>query len=63
MVVAGITKLVWPLLKLGPNHPEFQAQSRAYGMGAHERELSISVAYLVAGLGLFWHHPWGEHWH
>ena len=60
MIVSGITGLVWPLLRLGPNHPEFQAQSAAYRSGAHSRELILSVACIVAGVGLFWHHAWGR---
>ncbi len=30
MVVSGIAGLVWPLLRFGPNHPEFRAQSLFY---------------------------------
>jgi len=61
MLVRGGIGLVWPLLRLGPNHPEFQAQSAAYRSGAHSRELILSVACIVAGVGLFWHHAWGAH--
>jgi hypothetical protein len=60
MLVRGGIGLVWPLLRLGPNHPEFQAQSAAYRSGAHSRELILSVACIVAGVGLFWHHAWGR---
>ena len=56
MLVRGGIALVWPLLRLGPNHPEFQAQSAASRSGAHSRELILSVACIVAGVGLFWHH-------
>jgi len=51
---------VWPLLRLGPNHPEFQAQSFAYRIGAQARELTLSAAYVLAGIGLFWHDAWGR---
>jgi len=60
MVFRGIIGLVWPLLRLGPNHPEFQAQSLAYRMGAQSRELTLSALYVVVGVGLFWHHSWAR---
>src|SRR5437899_7265537 len=60
MVVIGITGLVWPLLHLGPNHPEFQARSVAYRIGAQTRELTLSAASVVAGIGLFRHHAWAR---
>lgn len=60
MVLIGVTGLVWPLLHLGPNHPEFQARSLAYRVGAQSRELVISAGYLVAGIGLFWRCAWAR---
>lgn len=60
MVVIGITGLVWPLLRLGPNHPEFRAQSLATGIGAQTRELTLSAASVLAGIGLFLHHSWAR---
>lgn len=60
MVVSGILGLVWPLLGSGPNHPEFRAQSLATRVGAHTRDLTLSAACIVAGIGLFWHHPWAR---
>ena len=52
LIIAGIIGTVWPLLNLGPNHPEFEAQSFAYQLGSHARELSISLAFLISGIGL-----------
>ena len=60
LLVAGTIKVVWPLLRLGPDHPEFQAQSLAHKIRAYTREFTISVAYLVAGLALLSHHAWGR---
>jgi hypothetical protein len=60
MVVIGIIGLVWPLLRIGPIHPEFQAQSPAYKIGAQTSALILSAATLVAGIGLFWHHTWAR---
>lgn len=60
MVVIGIIGLIWPLLRLGPNHPEFQARSLAYRVGAQTSALTLSAACLVAGIGLFWHHTWAR---
>jgi hypothetical protein len=60
LLVIGFAGLVWPLLPLGPNHPEFQARTVAYKMGTYTSQVTLSLAYLVAGLGLFSHHPWGR---
>jgi hypothetical protein len=60
MVVIGITGFVLPLLHVGPNRAEFQAQSSAYRIGARTRELTLSVACVIAGAGLFWHHAWAR---
>jgi hypothetical protein len=60
MFVRGSISLIWPLLGLGPNHPEFQAQSTAYRIGAHSRGLIFSTASIVAGFGLLGHHNWGR---
>lgn len=34
--------------------------SPAYRAGAHTRELIFSVASIIAGVALFWHHNWGR---
>ncbi len=60
MLVCGITSLIWPLLRLVPNHPEYQAQSLAYRIGARTRVLMFAIAYVVAGIGLFLHHVWAR---
>ena len=60
MAVIGIIGLVWPLLHLSPNHPEFRARSLADRMGAQTRELTFSAASVVAGIGLFSHHAWAR---
>ena len=60
LALSGLTGLVWPLLRLGPNHPEFQAQNLATRIGAHTRELILAATSDVAGVGLFWHHSWAR---
>jgi hypothetical protein len=60
LFVSGTIGLFWPLFRLGPDHPEFQAHTAAFKAGAYVREASISIAYLVAGLALWWDHAWGR---
>jgi hypothetical protein len=60
MVVSGITGLVWPLLSLGPDHPEFRAQNIATRIGVQIRELILAATSVVAGAGLLWHHSWAR---
>ena len=52
LIIAGIIGTVWPLLNLGSNHPRFEAQSFAYQLGSYARELCISLALLISGIGL-----------
>ncbi len=33
LILSGGTGLIWPLLGLGPHHPEFEAKSFAYKLG------------------------------
>jgi len=56
----GIIGLAWPWLGLGPNHREFREQSLAYRLGAQARELALSAASVVAGIGLFLHYAWAR---
>ena len=58
--IVGIIGLAWPWLGLGPNHREFREQSLASRLGAQTRELILSAAFVVAGIGLFVHHAWAR---
>jgi hypothetical protein len=60
LILIGIVGIVWPLLDLGPKHKEFQAQSLAFRLGAHLRQLTLSAATAVAGVGLFLNHAWAR---
>jgi hypothetical protein len=60
MAVFGITGLIWPLLSLGPDHPEFRAQNLATRIGVQIRELILAATSVVAGAGLLWHHSWAR---
>lgn len=60
LATAGILGLIWPLLRVGPSHPEFQAQTLAYRIGAQTSALTFSAVSVVAGIGLFWHHAWAR---
>jgi hypothetical protein len=60
LVVIGMIGLILPLLRIGPIHPEFGAQSTAYKIGAQTSVMIVSAATLVAGMGLFWHHLWAR---
>jgi hypothetical protein len=60
LATAGIVGLIWPLLRMGSSHPEFQAQSLPYRIGAQTSALAFSAVSVVAGIGLFWHHAWAR---
>lgn len=60
LLVVGIFGVLVPLLRLGPNHAEFQAQSSAFRIGAHTRELTFAATSIVAAIGLFGTHTWAR---
>jgi hypothetical protein len=60
LLVVGICGLLVQLLQLGPNHPEFQAQTSAFRIGAQTRELAFAAISVVAAIGLFGHHAWAR---
>jgi hypothetical protein len=37
LIISGVLGTIWPLLNIGPNHPEFDAQSLAYQLGSYGR--------------------------
>ena len=60
LVIVGMVGIVWPLLGLGPHHPEFEAQSLGYKIGAYAREHTINILFLVSGIVIFMKRNWGR---
>ena len=60
LIIVGGVGLIWPLLGLGPYHPEFEVQTTAFKVGAYFRESIINMAFLVAGIGVFLRKYWGR---
>jgi hypothetical protein len=60
LIISGAVGTIWPLLNIGPNHTDFEAQSFAYQLGSYGRELFISIAFLVSGLGLLYYKLWAR---
>lgn len=60
LVIGGFIGLIWPLLGLGPHHPEFEAQSLAYKAGAYFRSSIQELAFLFCGIGLFMRKAWAR---
>jgi hypothetical protein len=60
LVFAGVAGLAVPLLRIGPDHAEFRAQSLGFRVGAYTRGLIFSAASVLAGIGLFEHHDWAR---
>ena len=57
LLVGGLG-LVWPLLGLGPSHPEFEAKSFAFMLGAYWREAALDTAFIVVGAAILWRRSW-----
>ena len=60
LILTGTLGLVWPLLGLGPHHPEFQAKSITFKAGAYSRELTFGILFLVSGVSLFLRKSWAR---
>lgn len=60
LIISGVIGTIWPFLNIGQNHAEFEAQSLAYQLGSYGRELFISVAFVISGLGLLKYKLWAR---
>lgn len=60
LIISGVVGTAWPLLNVGPSHPEFDAHSLAYQIGSYTREAAISITFFVSGLGLLKHQLWAR---
>jgi hypothetical protein len=60
LVLYGLVGLIWPLTGVGPNHPEFQAESFAFKIGAHSREILFALLFVISGIGLFRRKSWAR---
>jgi hypothetical protein len=65
--VASAYLLTWGALglastsfKLGPHHREFQTLNKAARLGPQTREVVLSIACIVAGVGILAHQGWGR---
>lgn len=51
---------MWPLFKLGSHSREFQALSKAQRLGGRTRDVVLSIACIIAGVGILGHQGWGR---
>ncbi len=60
LVFSGVVGLIWPLLGLDPNHPDFQGKSLVSRIGSHSWNIIFHGLYLVSGIGLLLRKGWGR---
>ena len=60
LIVAGGVGTLWPLTGLGPHHPEFQAKSLVFKLGAYSRENVMNILFLFSGIGLLNKKVWAR---
>ena len=60
LVLTGILTLIWPLLGIGPHHPEFEAKDIAFKAGRYTREITFGVLFVIAGSGLYRRRNWAR---
>lgn len=59
-LVFGLLGLVWPLLDIGPHHPEFEAKSFAFRAGSYVRQSIQELGFLACGVGLLLGRVWAR---
>jgi hypothetical protein len=59
-IIVGGLSVLWPLIGLGPHHPEFQAKSFAYKLGSYSREYLINILFLISGIGILCKKVWAR---
>ena len=57
LIIAGVTSI--PVLFVAPSH-EFLAQSAARRAGHYTREITLDVAFVVAGIAVLRRRPWAR---
>jgi len=60
LVLSGGVGLIWPLLGLGPDHPDVQSKGLASRIGSHSWNIIFHSLYLVSGIGLLLRKGWGR---
>ena len=63
LLLIGTLDLVLPflgILGIGSQYPEFQAKNIAHKTGAYFRELTLSILFLISGVGLFLRKSWAR---
>ncbi len=60
LIIFGFVGVIWPLLNIGSHYTEFDIQSLSYNVGAYGRELFISIAFLISGIGLLKYRLWAR---
>lgn len=52
-ILIGLLDLIWPLLNVGVNSPEFESLSTASKAGHYFRDITFALLFLTSGVGLF----------
>ena len=60
LLIRGALGLASMSFRLGPHHRELQALNKADRLGAQTREVVLSIACIVAGVGILAHQGWGR---
>ena len=60
LILSGAIGLIWPLTGLGPHHPEFEAKSIAYKLGAYSRTYLFDLIFIISGIGIFLKKAWAR---
>ena len=57
-VVIGTIGLIWPLLGIGTEHPEFAVRTASYKAGAYFSHAAVSAGFIVAAFAVILRKHW-----
>lgn len=60
LIIAGALGALWPLMGLGPHHPEFQSKSFVFKLGSYATRNLINFFFVISGIGLLYARTWAR---
>jgi len=60
LIISGFIGMIWPLLNIGPNYAEFEAQTLTYKIIAYSKEFFVSLGFFISGVGIFLNKAWSR---
>ena len=60
LILISMIGLTWSFMGFNSQHPDFNAQTIGYKMGAYAREHTFNILFLIAGVAILKKKEWGR---